>query len=145
MIEWITCRWARRAAPGDVILGKGRHLAFGEVFFAADRFVGNESLSHQESVGRDAQAGMVVESPPAAPLIVPQSEVLLEVLVVTLDSPALVSGADQVVEGNARWQGRQDVLDRLGLVRWPLDEQPLLWAQTRLAGIATRMANPHGR
>ena len=61
MIEWSTCRCARRTAAGDVILGKGRHLAFDEVFFAADWLVGNQSLGHQEPVGRDAQTGMVVE------------------------------------------------------------------------------------
>lgn len=90
MIEWLTCRCARRTAAGDVILGKGRHLAFGEVFFAADRFVGNQALGHQEGVGRNGQARMVVKSSPTSPLIVPKAKVLLEVLVVTLNAPALV-------------------------------------------------------
>lgn len=97
-------------------------MALGEVFFAADGFVGNESLGHQERIGRYGQARMVVESSPATPLVVPKSEVLLQVLVVTLDAPSLVGGADQVVEGRAFGQGRQDILDRFGLVRWPLDE-----------------------
>ena len=67
MIEWATCRWACRTAPGDLILGKGRHLELGEVFLPPTRFANNESLGHQESVGSDAhaQAGVVVESPPA--------------------------------------------------------------------------------
>ena len=98
-------------------MGKGRYLAFDEVFFASNRFIGDEPLGHQESVGCNAQACMVVKSSPAASLIVPQSEVLFQVLVVTLDAPSLVSAADQVVQDSTLGQGRQDVFDWLGLIR----------------------------
>ena len=98
MIECSTCRCACRTAAGDVILGKGRHFAFDEVFFAADWLVGDESLGHQEPIGCDAQTGMVVEPSPAATLVVPQPEVLLQVLVVALDAPALMGGVDQIVD-----------------------------------------------
>ena len=104
MIELSTCRCARRPASGDVILGNGRHLAFDEVFFTPGRLVGDKSLAHQEGVGCDAQARMVVEPSPAAPLVVPQAEVLLEVLVVALDTPTLVGAADQIVQGSALGQ-----------------------------------------
>lgn len=60
-------------------------------FFAADWLVGEESFGHQAPVGRDAQTGMVVE---VAPLIVPQPEVLLQILVVALDARALMCDAD---------------------------------------------------
>jgi len=100
VIEIITWRCARRAAAGDVILGKGRHLAFEEVFFAADRLVGDEAFCHQESVGRDAQGGMVVKPPPASPFVVPEAEVLFQILIVALDAPALVGDADEFVEGD---------------------------------------------
>ena len=36
VIESATCRWARWAAPWDVICGKRRRLACDEVFFGAD-------------------------------------------------------------------------------------------------------------
>ena len=36
-------------------------------FFASDWFVGNEYLNHQGPLGSDAQAGVVVEAPPATP------------------------------------------------------------------------------
>ena len=65
-------------------------MAFDEVFFAADWLVGDESFRHHEPVGRDAQAGMVVEPSPATALVVTESEILLQVLVVALDAPALV-------------------------------------------------------
>lgn len=67
-------------------------MACDEVFFAAQRLAGDEPLGHQEAIGRDAQSGMVVKPAPAAALIVPQTEVLLELLVVALDAPALMGG-----------------------------------------------------
>ncbi len=73
-------------------------MAFDEVFFAADWFVGHEAFCHQEPVCGNAQTGVVVESSPAPSLVVAQAEVLLQVLVVTLDTPALMSGADQFVD-----------------------------------------------
>ena len=88
-MEVATCLCARRTAAGDVILGNCRHLALDEVFFTTDRFVGDDALCHQESVGRDAQRGMVVEPPPASTLVVPQAEVLLQILVVAFNAPVL--------------------------------------------------------
>lgn len=41
---------------------------------------------------------MVAEAPPAPPLVVAQPEVLLQVLVVALDTPALMSGAEQFID-----------------------------------------------
>jgi len=86
VIDVATWRCARRTAAGDVILGKGRNLAFDEVFYTADRLVGDEAFCHQEPVGRDAQGGMVVEPPPTSTLVVAQAEVLLQILVVGVSS-----------------------------------------------------------
>lgn len=86
VIESGTWRCARRAAPRDVILGNGRHFAFNEVFFAAGAAARLQSLCHQEPVGRDAHAGVMVEPAPTPSLIrvpgqkffgVPQPHVLL--------------------------------------------------------------------
>lgn len=41
---------------------------------------------------------MVVEPSPSAALVVPQPEVLLQILVVALDAPALMGGVDQFVQ-----------------------------------------------
>ena len=136
-IECGTWRCARRTAAGDVILGKGRHLACGEVFFAADRFVSDESFGHQEPVGRDAQRGVMMKPPPAASLIVSKPEVLLEILVVALDAPALVRGGHQFVQRRAFGQRGQPILDRLDLVGRPLHEQPLLGLQPGTPCVAT--------
>jgi len=101
VIECGTCRCARRTTSGEVILGKGRHLAFDEVFFTAHGLVGEQPLGHQKGIGSNTQARMVVESSPTASLIVPQSEILLEILVVTLNAPSLVGATDQLVQRSA--------------------------------------------
>jgi hypothetical protein len=56
--------------------------------FFADTIEVPNLLLHQESVGGDAQAGVVVEAAPAPSFIVPQPHFLLEDLVVALDAPA---------------------------------------------------------
>jgi hypothetical protein len=97
VIDVATWRCARRTAAGDVILGNGRHLAFDEVFFTANRLVGDEAFCHQEPIGRNAQGGMVVEPPPTSALVVTEAEVLLQILVVALDAPALMGDTDELV------------------------------------------------
>ena len=54
----------------------------------------------------------------------------------SLDAPSLADSTDQVVERRSRKQCGQAVFDRLGLVYWPLDEQPLLQAQAYLASVS---------
>lgn len=121
-MELLTWRCARRTAAWDVIVGKGRHLACGEVFFTTDGLVSDKSFGHQEAVSCDAQRGVMMKASPAAPLIVAKAEVLFQVLVVALDAPTLVRSADQFVQRSALGQGAQAVFRRLGLVCRPLDE-----------------------
>ena len=83
-------------------------MAGDEVFFTLDRLFSAEALRHEESVGGDAQGGMVVEPAPAAALVVAEAKVLLEVLVVALDTPALMSHADEFVEGRVLGQRGQN-------------------------------------
>ena len=97
-IESVTWRCARWAPTGDVIRGKGRHFAFDEVFFTAGTGTGGKSLSHQEPVRRDAERGVMVESSPTSAFVVAQAEFLLEILVVALDAPAQMRGANQVID-----------------------------------------------
>ncbi|KVP33120.1 hypothetical protein WL37_11455 [Burkholderia ubonensis] len=54
-----------------------------------------------------------------------QPEVLLQILIVTLDTQALVGDANQHVERCNRGQRRQIVLARLVFLGWPLDAQQL--------------------
>jgi hypothetical protein len=83
-----------------------------------------------------------MEAAPAAPLIVPEPEFLLELLVVALDAPAQLGKADETVEGDVPRQGREPVLRRLLLLRGPLDQQPFLWAGFAEVVIAMRRPDP---
>lgn len=88
---------ARRAVARDVIPGNARHLC-DEVFFTVAGVLGEQALSHQQAVGGNAQAGVVMESSPATSFVMVQATVLLQILVVTLDAPAPMGGANQLVE-----------------------------------------------
>ena len=91
LIESDTWRCARRTAARQVIRGKRRDLACDEVFFGTDTVAGGESLGDQESVGRNAQAGMMVEAAPAASFVMTQPQFLFEFLVVALRAPSGLS------------------------------------------------------
>src|SRR4051812_37725715 len=84
------------------------------------------ALGDEEAVGCDAEAGVVVEAAPAAALVVPQPDLLLELLVIPLDQPTCLRDMDQVLERGARRQGGQPVLGGLLGTFGPLDQQPLL-------------------
>lgn len=120
--------------------GEGPALGIRRSFFAADCSIGNQAFGHQETVGCGAQCGMVMKATPASALVVTETEVLLQVLIVTLYAPALIGDANEFVDADVFGQCRQDVLARLFVASRPLDEQPLLGAQACLANIATRTA-----
>src|SRR3954447_21376938 len=73
----------------------------------------------------------MVEAAPAAALVVPEPDFLLEVLVVPLDAPAQLGQVDHLLEADLLRQGRQPVLRRLRLALGPLDQQPFLRALLR--------------
>ena len=52
----------------------------------------------QETVGCDCHCTVVMETRPAAALIMPEADFLLEVLIITLDSPAQLGEIDEVAE-----------------------------------------------
>src|ERR1700693_3286431 len=143
-IESDTWRCARRAPARDVIRGKGRHLADGEVFFRANGLVRGEAFSDQESVGSDSQARVMMEPAPASAFIVAEPEFLLKVLVVALDAPAHVCLRNQIAQGNVFGEIRQVILQWLDVARGPFDQHPLLRAQARLADVSSGMAYAHG-
>ena len=69
MIESDTCRWA---ATRDVIRGKRRNFADGEVFFGAGGFAGGNAFGNEESVGGDTQCRVMMKASPTSPFIVAQ-------------------------------------------------------------------------
>ena len=81
-----------------------------------------------------------MEAAPAAPLIVPEPEFLLELLVVALDAPAQLGQGDKTREGDVFRQGREPALCRFPLLGGPLDQKPLLRAG--FAEIVVAMRRP---
>src|SRR3954464_13965793 len=86
---------------------------------------------------------MVVETAPAAPLIVPKPEFLLELLVVALDAPPELGEFDQAREADLLRQGREPVLGGLPLAFRPLDHEPFLRARLIPPVIAMSGSPPH--
>lgn len=144
VLESDTCRCARWAAPRDVIRGKRRQAADDGVFFDARRLAGGDALGDQKSVGGDARGCVMMKSAPSSALIVTQSEFLLEVLVIALNAPTHMRLGHQVIEGDVLRQRRQVVLEGIGVFGRPFDQQPLLRAQARLAGVTPGMTHPYG-
>lgn len=124
-IEFGTCRWVRSGgASGSVTVGNRKFLERpgGTRSTGGNRF----PLGDQESVGGNAQRGVVVEAAPSSPLEMPKPDLLLELLIVALDPPAQLGEVDQTAECGAFGKGREPVFGRLSLAFGPFDQQPLL-------------------
>src|SRR6266853_1552094 len=74
----------------------------------------------------------MMEAAPSAPFIVSKPDLLLEFLIVPLDTPAQLGKVDELAEADIGWQRRQPIFGRLGFAYGPLDQQPLLRQQFRL-------------
>src|SRR5579863_573111 len=85
----------------------------------------------------------MMESAPSTSFKMPKPDLLLEVLIVALDTPAQLGQIDQMVEGNLFRQCREPVFGRLVLAFGPLDEQPFFRAA--LAEIVIAMGSPHAK
>src|SRR3954467_501702 len=84
-----------------------------------------------------------MEAAPAPPLVVPQPEFLLELLIVALNPPAQLGQRDEAVEGDVLGKGGEPVFRRPLLLRRPLDKQPFLRAG--LAKMIVAMRRPHSQ
>ena len=68
---------------------------------------------------------MMMETAPPAPFIITKAEFLLELLVVALDPPPQLCQVDQTIKGGIFGQGGKPILDRLGFVSRPLDQNDI--------------------
>src|SRR5215831_10129730 len=67
----------------------------------------------------------MMESSPAAALIMAEADFLLEVAVIVLDTPAHLGEIDKLAQRHVLVDGCEPVFGRLGLTLGPLDEQRL--------------------
>src|SRR3954451_6239591 len=86
----------------------------------------------------------MMEAAPSAPFIVAKADLLFELLIVPLDTPAQFGKVDELPEAHTRRQGREPIFGRLGFALGPLDQQPFLrqqfWDQLVMSN-----ANAHAR
>jgi hypothetical protein len=74
----------------------------------------------QEAVGCDCQCSVVMETRPAAALIAPEADFLLEVLIIALDAPAHLGEIDKAAERHVRVDGCEPGLGGSGVALGPL-------------------------
>src|SRR5215208_7191374 len=140
-IEFGTCRSGRiGGAAGSITCGKATRR---ELRGGPSRGGNPHPFGDQEAIGRHAQTGMVVEAAPAAPLVVPEPEFLLELLVVAFDAPPELGEFDQARKTNVLRQRREPVLGGFLLAFRPLDQEPFLRARLIQPVIAMSGSHPH--
>src|SRR5260370_2882434 len=77
----------------------------------------------------------MMEAAPAAALIVPKPDLLLELLIVPLDAPAHLGEIDKSAEADVRRQCREPIFGRFGFALGPFDQQPFLLQRGRVQPI----------
>src|SRR6266852_9743919 len=93
------------------------------MFFRAVMF---KTFRQQETVGCNAQGGVMMKATPAPSLVVAQAEFLFKLLIVPFNAPAHFGGLDQIYQRAISGQRRQPILGRFCLILWPFDQQPLI-------------------
>src|SRR3982751_1130524 len=83
-----------------------------------------------------------METAPAAALVVPEPQFLLELLVVAFDAPSELGEFNQARETNVLGQGREPVFGGLPLAFRPLDQEPFLRARFAQPVIAMSGSHP---
>ncbi len=116
-----SCRCIGPSPAWAELLGYGRRLESSGVFFTAGK-----SFEHQEPVGSDAQTCVMVEATPAAALVVPQPQLLLEFFVVALNPPASHNGINHQLPWHGLGKVAEPVVCRLRCTLGPLDDQPFV-------------------
>ena len=84
-----------------------------------------------------------MKTAPSSPLIVAETEFLLQFLVITLDAPAQLGEIHETRKAYGCRQGRKPILGRLVFALRPFDQQPFLRPALGALVIAMRNANPY--
>src|SRR6202049_5036648 len=85
----------------------------------------------------------MVEAAPAAALVMPKAEFLLEFLVIALDPPAQLGQIDQSLEGEVVGKVGEPIFGRLPLTPRPFDQQPFLAAPFGQGFVAMGGSHPY--
>lgn len=82
----------------------------------------------------------MLKATPVAPFVMSETDLLFELEVISFDAPAHFGGGHQFLERDGFRQGGQKIVGRLGFIRGPFDEQPLL--RTGSTGLRCVHAHP---
>ena len=63
----------------------------------------------------------MVETAPASPFKVAETDLLFELVAVALNAPAQLGGVDELMEGNSHWKRREPIFGRCLFALRPLD------------------------
>src|ERR1700677_2336928 len=85
----------------------------------------------------------MVKAAPASPLIMTQSEFLLQLFIVALDDPAMLRHPHQISKFGDLGQSGEPVLSRFCLPARPLDEQPFFCTELTSLVIAMGRTYSH--
>ena len=102
------CRCIGASPARAEAFGYGRRFESSGVFFSP-----GQPLQHQETISRDTQACVMMESSPVASFVMADADLLLEFPVVPLDAPAHLDDAHQFLEGDVAGEPGQMELARL--------------------------------
>jgi hypothetical protein len=97
------------------------------------------SLDYQEPVSGHAERSVMVEASPTTALLVSQSQLLFQFLVITPDDPSMMGQPDQRAQATLRRLSGQPVFRRFRFARRPFDPQPFF-----RVGLATQMVAVYG-
>jgi hypothetical protein len=126
--------WWRRSLRGR---GGGAHFSGGSRGGGAAHI--SRSSARRVELRRACQCTVIVEASPAAALVMPKTDFLLQVLIVALDAPAHRCEIDEAAVRHLPVDGCKPILGGLGLAFRPLDEQRL-FAKT---GFAPKQRSVH--
>ena len=86
--------------------------------------------------------GVVVEAAPVSSFEMSEPDLLIELLIIALDTPTEFSEVHQFAEGDVFRQGRKPIFGRLFLTFGPFDQQPLFGPAFRACVISMCDTNP---
>ena len=77
----------------------------------------------KEAIGGQSERDVVVETPPATPLVIAETDLLFEIAIALLDPPAVLGGGDHRLERGVPGQRDQPVPHRIAVAHRPFDQQ----------------------
>ena len=99
-----------------------------------------QACCKEKPVGRNAQCGVMMETAPPAALIMEETELLFQLLIIPLDAPAHHRRTHQGPKRRRDREASEPIMDGLGFLSGPVDQRPLLLAGSTPMPVPVRRA-----